>query len=98
MQTAGARDRLFAGAQMQVVRVRQNDLGAELMQLIDRDGFDGATRAHRHERRRLDDAVRKLQSAAPSGAVTVRELKNHSGVRRTANGSGKEPSAVSPKP
>ena len=54
-----ARDQIVARPQVQVVRVREHDLGAERLELVDRDALDRAARADRHERRRLDDAVRE---------------------------------------
>jgi hypothetical protein len=45
-------------AQVQMVRVGQDDLGAERLDLIDRQALDRGARADGHERGCLDVAVR----------------------------------------
>src|SRR5688572_23344768 len=55
-----------------MVGVAENDLRVELLELPRGDPFDRAPRADRHEHRRLDGAVRRLQRAAARGALAMR--------------------------
>ena len=57
--------RFLARAQVQVIGIGQNDLRAAFLQLVRRHGLHACLRAHRHEDRRLDHAVRRVQAAAP---------------------------------
>jgi hypothetical protein len=59
VQPAVLLDDLKTGAQPQVERVAEHDLRADLLQFRGRHCLDGAVRADRHERRRLDRAVRE---------------------------------------
>ena len=59
MQSAPPRDQIGAGAQIQVVCVAEQHLGADRFEIPMRDSFDGALRTDRHARRRLDLAVRR---------------------------------------
>src|SRR5262245_17179194 len=75
VQTAGARDERVAGSKMQVIRIAENDLRARVLDVTERDSLDRAARPHRHEARRLDDAVRRREGSAARAAVGVRDLK-----------------------
>ena len=73
VQPAAPRDQIVAGAQVEVIGVAEDDLGADLFEIAMGDALDRALRADRHERRRLDDAVRRREHAAaraPSVCVT----------------------------
>src|SRR5437879_4486301 len=48
-----------------MISVGENDRSAEIFQRLLCQRFDGRRRAHRHERRRLDDAVRRTEPAPP---------------------------------
>src|SRR6266404_4269891 len=48
-----------------MISVGENDRSAELFQRSLCQCFDGRRRAHGHERRRLDDAVRRTQPTPP---------------------------------
>ena len=68
---------VLAGPEVQVVRVREHDRGAELAQLVGIEALDGRLRPHRHERRRRDVAVRGVEEparAAPSVATSVNAI------------------------
>ena len=58
------------GLQIQVIGVAEDDLGAEVVEVAVGHGLDRAARPDRHERRRLDDAVRRAQLAPARSAVT----------------------------
>ena len=47
-----------------MVGVAQDNLRAELLQHLLRNGFDGCLRAHRHKDRRLDRCVRQMELRA----------------------------------
>ena len=64
MQAAAPGDQIVAGPQVEVIGVAQEDLGAERVEIAVRDAFHRALRADRHERRRLDVAVRASHDAA----------------------------------
>jgi hypothetical protein len=77
VQPARAGDEIIARTQVQVIRVAEDDLGAEGLEVAVGDGLHRAARAHRHERRRLHDSVRRRQHAAPRGPIRVRDLELH---------------------
>ena len=85
VEAAGARDQLVAGTQVQVIGVAEDDLGARVLDVAERDPLHRAARADRHERRRLHRAVRRLEHAAPRGAVAVGDAERE---RLRAHGSG----------
>lgn len=68
MQAAEVADQLVAGTQMQMVRVAEDHLRTDLAKV------DGIERLHRrersdgHERRRLDDTVRRRETARAASA------------------------------
>ena len=53
----------------------EQDLGAERLEIAVRDALHRALRADRHERRRLDVAVRGRHDAAARAAVGVGDAK-----------------------
>ena len=68
VQTPEIANQLVARAQVQMIRVAEYHLRAQLAQIIGVQRFDRRLRADRHERRRVDDAVRRRESrrrAAP---------------------------------
>src|SRR5207248_858532 len=71
MQAAAAGDQIVAGAQVQMVCVAQQDLRAESLEIAMRDALDGPLRPDRHERRRLDVAVRGGYHAGPRASLGV---------------------------
>ena len=64
MEAAPPRDQLVPGPQIEVVRVAENDLGPHVFQVLGRERLDGPLGANGHERRGLDDAVRRREMAA----------------------------------
>ena len=54
-----------ARLEIQVIGVAEDDLGAEVDEVAVSQRLDRSARPDRHERRRLDDAVRRAQLAAP---------------------------------
>ncbi len=63
---------------MQMVGIREHDLRADRADVVERHAFDGRARADRHERRRLDDAVRERQTTAARGAFGGDDLESKS--------------------
>ena len=61
--------------EVQVVRVREDDVGAERPHLVRVQGLDGALRADGHERGRADLAVSRRDDARPRGAVRRNDAK-----------------------
>ena len=72
VQAAHAADGLVAGAQVEVIGVAENDLGAERFQRVLRDGFDRSLRADGHEDRGFDGLMRKTETSAASAGVQFR--------------------------
>src|SRR5262245_30768405 len=62
-----------------MIGVAQDDPGADRFEIAMGDALDRALRADRHERRRLDDAVRRRHHAASRRAVGVcyAEIEGH---------------------
>ncbi len=56
-----------------MIGVAEDDLRADLAQVARRHGLDRRARADRHEDRRLDRPVRRLQNAGPRRPVRVRQ-------------------------
>ena len=79
VQAPQLRDQLRAGTNPQVVRVAEDDLGAQFLQFARRHGLDRGLGAHRHEYRRLHRAVRSPQYAAPGGSLGIlaEKLETH---------------------
>jgi hypothetical protein len=59
----------LAGTEMQVVRVAENDVRAEVAQLVRVHAFDGSLRADGHEGGRWHVAVFGAQDAGAGGPV-----------------------------
>ena len=68
MQPTHLLDHLFAGPEMQVVGVAQNDLGAGAADIVGAETPHDGVGPHRHERRRLDLAVRQRERAGSGRA------------------------------
>ena len=73
VQAAHAADGLVTGAQVEVVRVAENDFGAEGFKRVLGDGLDGAGGADGHEDRRLDGPVGQMELGAASAGLGFRE-------------------------
>ena len=84
VQPAAPRDQIVTGPQVQVIGVAQNDLGAERLEAVVERGLHRAARADRHERRRLDAAVRECEGTASRAPVAVGdvEAEGHGGIVR----------------
>ncbi len=72
VQAAELRDPFVAGPQVEVVGVRQDDRGADLADVVGREGLDRRVGPDRHELRRLDDAVGQRQPPGPCPGRAVR--------------------------
>ena len=70
---------LVARSQVQMIRVRQDHLGSGSLEVLRIQRLHRRQRAHRHECRCLDGAVRRDEQAATGRAFRVfeRELKAH---------------------
>jgi D-alanine-D-alanine ligase-like ATP-grasp enzyme len=84
VQSPEPRDELGAGAQQQVVGVREQDPGADLAQVPVKDGLHRRGGADRHEDRRLDLAVRRAQQTRAGAAVAGDELEGEAGHGRAS--------------
>src|ERR1700693_5634706 len=51
-----------------MIRIAKNDFGAKLLERLLRQSLDGSRRAHGHEHRRLDRAMRRGQPPYPRPA------------------------------
>ena len=63
MQTTSLAYKLMTGTQEQMVGVGQNHLTAHVVQLLRRQRLYRCLRTYRHEHRRLEGAVRRMQTA-----------------------------------
>ena len=79
VQSAGAGDEIAAWPEEQVVRVPEDDLGPEILEVAMSNRLDGAARAHRHEHRCLHHTMRRPQLAPAREAFTVSdgEVERH---------------------
>ncbi len=77
VQAAELGDHVLARAEVQVVRVAEEDRSADRAQLVGVDGLDGRLGADGHEGRRLDLAVRRVQHARARLAVCGRDREAH---------------------
>ena len=73
MKPAATCDQLIARAQHQVIRIAEDDAGANLSKVLRSQGLNGALGADRHEHGCLDLAVCRPQDPAPRAAVSVGE-------------------------
>ena len=69
VKAAGARDQCISGPKMQVICVAENNLRAKSLKLFCRNAFHRGARADRHERGRVNDAVRQPELSAARAAV-----------------------------
>src|SRR5438876_823280 len=66
VQSAELPDQLVPWAQIEMISVAEQDPGVELRaQIALREALDGGLRPHRHEDRRLDVTMRRMQHAGP---------------------------------
>ena len=63
VQSAELAHELVAGTQVQVIRVGEDHLRVHRAEVGGVERLDGGERAHRHERGRLDGAVRRARTA-----------------------------------
>ncbi len=76
VQAAHAADGLVAGAQVEVIRVAEDNLCAQRFERVLRDGFDRSLRADGHEHRRFHGLMGKAEtSAASAGSSFGQELE-----------------------
>ena len=76
---------------MEVVRVAENDLRADRVELVRVDGLDGRLRPDRHEDRRADVAVRGVENAGARGAVARGDLEDaHARAREPGGDAGRD--------
>ena len=82
MQAAQFRDDFIARAQREVISIAEHDLHAYVFELAGRETLDASVRADRHEDRRFDAAVCRVQAAPPSLAIGVQKFKSeaHAGI------------------
>jgi hypothetical protein len=80
VQAAVLRDHVQPRPQPEVEGVAEHDLRAERVELLRRHRLHRAVSAHRHERRRIDAAVRELEDAAARGAVGAQDLELHRSI------------------
>ena len=69
MQAPASRDQLVAGPQEEVIGVAENDLGTAVDEVAVERGFHRPLRANGHERRGLNDSVRRLELAQSRRAI-----------------------------
>ena len=63
MESAPSCDQFVAGTQKQMVGIPENDFSAALDEVAVQRGLDRPLRADRHECRRMDETVRRLEIA-----------------------------------
>jgi hypothetical protein len=68
VQSAELAHEVVAGTQMQVIRVGEDHLRVHRAQVVGVERLDRGERPHRHERRRVDDAVRRAEPRGARGA------------------------------
>ncbi len=69
VQPAEARHQFWPRTEQQVIGVREDDARAHGLQIIWPHRFDGGVRAHGHEDRRGDVAVRRMHDARARGGL-----------------------------
>ena len=75
VQPARFSDQLLARAQVQVIRVAEQNLRADLFHFPGRHGLHRGRRAHRHINRRLNIAVGRMQHAQPCAGLLANVLQ-----------------------
>ena len=88
VQSAQLAHEIVARAQVQVVGVREDHLRAEGTQLGGIERLHGRERPHRHERRRLDRAVRRAERAGAGPADGMRDGEREGHARPRGRGGG----------
>ena len=94
VQAAVRADHVDAGPEQQMKRVAEDDLGAELDELLGRHRLHAAVGADGHERGRLDRAAPEGDAPAPRRAVAAEQVKAHRGLparRRPRQCRGRSP-------
>lgn len=71
VQAAGALHQPFARPQIQMIRVAENDLAADGAYLVLAERFYRSLRAHRHEYRRENFAVRRDEFTATCAGCAI---------------------------
>ena len=79
VQAAVRGDHLDPGTQPEMKGVAEHDLRAERFELVGRHRLDRAVGAHRHEHRRVDDAVRECELPASRFPAACDDLEFHRG-------------------
>ena len=88
MQAAEAANQFMARTQIQMIGVRKDDFGAELLERFLRERFDSGLRADGQKERSLDRAVRRSETAAArAGRVRFQDFK---GKRHPLSVSGED--------
>ena len=76
MQPAHPPDRLVPGPKIEVIRIAENNLRAQPLDHVLRNGFDAAGRPHRHEYWRFHPLMRQLDlRSSPTGIGCVYEIE-----------------------
>jgi len=75
---AAPRDQLVARAQIQVIRVAEDDLRARFLEVALAHRLDAPLGADRHERRRLDQAMRRVHLAEAGAAIRAEQRETES--------------------
>ena len=71
VQAARLADELHTGPQEQMIRIRENDASTEILELIRRNALHRRLRADRHENRRLEAAVRRVDDSRTRARTLV---------------------------
>ncbi len=71
VEAASTGDQLITRPQHQVIGVAEDDLRADLLKVLCCQRFNNTLRADRHERRRLDHAVRRREDPSPRTAICM---------------------------
>ena len=82
VETAHLADQFMAGPEIQVIGIRKQNLDAELFEILLRLTLHRRGCAHRHERRRLDHAMRRGETPKPRArriGGEYLEMKAHPG-------------------
>ena len=88
VQAAQSIDRFHPGAQVQVVSVAQDNLGAQVHNLVGRQGLDGGLGSHGHEDGCFYGAVGRGESAGSCPAVPMLDLEGEGGCGHDASLAG----------
>jgi len=75
METAAPSYELVTRPQVEVIRVAQDDLGARLFEVFEERSLDGTLCPDRHEGRRVNDTVRRVELAEAGTSDGARQRK-----------------------